>query len=413
MEKILRVIGKILLIMVIVAFVPIVFPKLLGYQSYNVISGSMEPTIPVGSIVYVKPVDFSEISEGDIISFEAGASVVTHRVESIDESQMLITTKGDANETADFTPVAYTNVLGKAEKYFPIMGNVAAFISEPVGKIVAIVMVLVGAILSSVGEKSKKKKADEDEPEKKKKSGLNPKIILFTGLVIVFGSVAGFLFIYMGYQKSNDLYNNLNEKYVNLSETNQQWYDMMDVDVSSLQAINPDVIGWLYVEGTDISYPILYSGDDDKYLRMTMDGESATAGSIFLEGYNLPNFADSHNVIYGHNMRNLSMFGSLKFYKTDDNYLQEHKYFQIITADKKYRYEIFSYFDTDAASWVYGVPYSDSDEFGDYISELLNHSYKDIEIGKDLTSKDKVTTLSTCSTSGRRFTVHGYLCETY
>ncbi|MBR5649263.1 class B sortase [Pseudobutyrivibrio sp.] len=412
MEKILRTIGTILIIIVIVAFVPIVFPKLIGYQSYNVISGSMEPTIPVGSIVYVKPVDFSEISEGDIISFESGASVVTHRVESIDKEQMLITTKGDANETADFSPVAYTNVLGRTEKYFPLMGNVASFISEPIGKIVAIVMVLVGAILSSAGDKSKNKKA-ADESDKKKKSGVNPKIILFTGLVIVFGSLAGFLFIYMGYQKSNSLYNNLNEKYVKISETNQQWYDMMDVDVSKLQAINPDVIGWLYVEGTDISYPILYSGDDDKYLRMTMDGDRATAGSIFLEGYNLPNFADSHNVIYGHNMRNLSMFGSLKFYKTEDNYLQDHKYFQIITADKKYRYEIFSYFDTDAASWVYGVPYSDSDEFGDYISELLKHSYDDIEIGKELSSKDKVTTLSTCSTSGRRFTVHGYLCETY
>ena len=79
----------------------------------------MEPTIPVGSIVYVKPVDFSEISEGDIISFESGASVVTHRVESIDKEQMLITTKGDANETVDFSPVAYTNVLGRTEKYFP------------------------------------------------------------------------------------------------------------------------------------------------------------------------------------------------------------------------------------------------------------------------------------------------------
>jgi sortase B len=173
------------------------------------------------------------------------------------------------------------------------------------------------------------------------------------------------------------------------------------------------VVGWIYVEGTDISYPIMYSGDDDKYLHATLDGKYAKAGSIFLEGVNSGDFSDSHSILYGHNMRNLTMFGSLKFYKSEEDYYEAHKYFQIITPESKMRYEICSYFDTDAGSWVYTVPYSESDEFDDYISQLLRHSYiKGESFTDEVDASDKIMTLSTCSTTGRRFTVHGVLEET-
>lgn len=390
------------MILVILACLPVALPKLVGIQSFNVISGSMEPSISVGSIVYVKSVDASEIQKDDVIAFESGASVVTHRVVGILEDGSF-TTKGDANKVEDFKPVHFKDVIGKVEFHMPVFGYIAAWISEITGKIVAVMVLIVGLILSNAGEK---KSSDKDE-QVKSQGKINPKAILALGLVIVIGSTFGFLYIFMGYQKSNNLYNNVASKYSTTSSS-QNWEDMINVDVAALQKINPEVVGWIYVEGTDISYPIMYSGDDDKYLHSTLVGEYAKAGSIFLEGYNLPDFSDSHNIIYGHNMRNLSMFGSLKFYKSEENYLNDHKYFQVITADSKMRFEIFSYFDTEAASWVYAVPYSDSELFQDYISELKRHSYKNID-SKEVTSSDKVVTLSTCSSSGRRFTVHGVM----
>ena len=414
-SKILGFIGYIIIVILIIAATPLALPKLLGMQAYNVISGSMEPTLSVGSIVYVKPVNFIELQEGDVIAFNAGASVVTHRITNIDADDMLITTKGDANEGEDFTPVAYTNVIGKVVAYFPFIGNVAAMFSDTAGKIGAGLLLIIGVILSNAGEKKRKPAEDEEKSTKKTATGrINPKMILALGLVIVMGSLGGFMYIFMGYSKSNTLYASLNEEYVELVvEEESGWEDTVDVDIAALQQINPDVAGWLYIEGTDVSYPIMYSGDDEAYLRTTIDHEHATAGSIFLEGYNLPDFSDSHNIIYGHNMRNLSMFGTLKYYKSDENYINEHKYFQIITEDAKMRYEIFSYFDTEAASWVYAVPYSDSEEFGDYISELLKKSYMGQETDiPNVTSSDKVVTLSTCSTTGMRFTVHGVLVET-
>lgn len=411
-----KIIGNILIVLVILVCLPVAVPRIIGIQCYNVISGSMEPTISVGSIVYVKEADFADIAVGDIIAFEAGASVVTHRVEEIDSENQLFTTKGDANNTTDFTPVPYTNVIGKVMAHFPFVGNVAAWLSDTVGKIVAGMILLIGVVLTSFGEKKDSGAEAADASQKKKKSGFNPKILLFSGLIIIFGSIGGFAYIYLGYQKSIDLYSELNDEYVTESgesTENVEWYDMVDVDVAALQAINSDVIGWIYVEGTDISYPILYSGDDEKYLRRTMDGQSATAGSIFLEGYNLPDFSDSHSILYGHNMRNLTMFGTLKYYKSEDGYLDEHKYFQIITTEGKYRYEIFSYFDTEPASWVYAVPYCEGEEFESYIADLKSYSYEKIETENEVNSADKIITLSTCSAGEMRFTLHGYMSDTY
>ena len=402
--RILRVLGNLLIAIVLIIAIPIAIPKLFGLQEYNVISGSMEPTISVGSIVYVKGQNWNQLSEGDIIAFESGASVVTHRIKEMHNDTMTITTKGDANNVADFNDVDFSNVIGRVVAHFPVFGLIAAWLSETVGKIVAAMVLIVGAILSFVADKKETK-----DDVKSAKSKVNPKAVLLTGLVIVFGSLGGFLYIFMGYQKSNDLYDTVSVSYTQVEDVPTSWEDMMDVDFNALQQINPDVIGWIYIEGTDVSYPIMYSGDDEGYLRTTIDKQYATAGSIFLEGYNQPDFSDSHNIIYGHNMRNLSMFGTLKFYKTEDNYLDDHRYFQIITPEAKMRYEVFSYFDTEPASWVYAVPYSDSEEFNDYISELVNHSYEKINLDEKLTSKDQIVTLSTCSANEMRFTIHGAL----
>ena len=398
MKKLISVAGNCLIIIIIAVCLPLAVPRLLGFQEYNVISGSMEPSISVGSIVYVSQTSFDELKDGDVIAFEVGASVVTHRIVLKDETSQQITTKGDANENPDFMPVPYGNVKGKVVAHVPIIGYVAAWLSETVEKIIAFILLLVGVLLSNISQKTFKPS----------------KIVLALGLVLVFGSLGGFAYIYRGYQKSNDLYEAVETSYVK-KQTEEvlqvPWYEMMEVNVAALQKKYPDVAGWLYIEGTDISYPIMFSGDDDTYLRTTIDKKHATAGSIFLEGYNRSDFSDSHSIIYGHNMRNLSMFGKLKYYKSDDAFYEEHKYFQIITASEKMRFEIFSYFDTDPASWVYTVPYYDNQEFQDYIDELNSHSYIKTSEGAKVSSADKVVTLSTCSAQEMRFTVHGYLCD--
>jgi sortase B len=189
------------------------------------------------------------------------------------------------------------------------------------------------------------------------------------------------------------------------------WYEMASVDLAGIQAENSDVIGWLFFENEDLSYPILFSGDDDLYLHTAVDGTSAKAGSIFMEGANTPDFEDSHTIIYGHNMRNLSMFGKLKYYKAKDDYYGDHMYFQIITDDVIYRYQIFAYEDVSVDSFVYEIPFAPNADFASFIEKIYKASYRDT--GVVATENDKIVTLSTCSTEDHRFVVHAVRVDSH
>lgn len=190
------------------------------------------------------------------------------------------------------------------------------------------------------------------------------------------------------------------------------WNHMIRVNFKSLKERNPDVIGWIFFENENISYPILYSGDNVRYLRRTLDGKNASAGSIFLDGGNTPDFEDSRNVIYGHNMKNRSMFGKLKYYMQEKEYYEDHQYFQILSEGVVYRYRIFSYFDVEETETeMCRVDYTPEKEFSEFIGLLQSRSVRDtdIEVGQN----DKVVTLLTCYTPGKRTLVNAVRVDSY
>lgn len=184
------------------------------------------------------------------------------------------------------------------------------------------------------------------------------------------------------------------------------WYHDIDVDFAGLKEQNKDIVGWIYFEDEEsISYPLLYSGDD-YYLRRNYLKEEETAGSIYIDGNNSPDLDDAHTLIYGHNMRNLSMFGNLKFYKTEEDYFENHRYFQLITETGAYRYEIFAYKDVGTLTGgIYTTwKYVDAD-FKEFVENTIcQGSYVDADI--DVDDETHIVTLSTCSyDSDVRFTV--------
>ena len=184
------------------------------------------------------------------------------------------------------------------------------------------------------------------------------------------------------------------------------WYHDIDVDFAGLRNQNEDIVGWIYFEDKEsISYPLLYSGDD-YYLRRNYLKEEETAGSIYIDGNNSPDLDDAHTLIYGHNMRNLSMFGKLKFYKTEEDYFENHRYFQLITETGAYRYEIFAYKDVGTLTGgIYTTwKYVDDDFKGFVENTICQGSYVDANI--DVDDETHIVTLSTCSyDSVVRFTV--------
>lgn len=184
------------------------------------------------------------------------------------------------------------------------------------------------------------------------------------------------------------------------------WYHDIDVDFAGLRKQNEDIVGWIYFEDEEsISYPLLYSGDD-YYLRRNYLKEEETAGSIYIDGNNNPDLSNAHTLIYGHNMRNLSMFGKLKFYKTEEDYFENHRYFQLITETGAYRYKVFAYKDvTTLTGGIYTTWKYVDDDFRDFVENTIcQGSYVDADI--DVDDETHIVTLSTCSyDSDVRFTV--------
>ena len=141
-----------LVAVVVLAAVSLVLLRVMGYQVFNVVSGSMEPTYSVGDLIYVKSVDPDAVEVGDPITFVLNENLVvaTHRVIRIDAENRHFYTKGDANETADAAPVHFNNLIGIPQFCIPKLGYVSDFVQHPPGTYIAIgagLMLLVALFL--------------------------------------------------------------------------------------------------------------------------------------------------------------------------------------------------------------------------------------------------------------------------
>ena len=139
--------GTLAVAVIVMVAVSLVVMRLTGFRTFTVMSGSMEPELPVGSLIYVRPVDYSTLNVGDVISYVANdeKTVVTHRIVSIevdknDSDVWRFKTKGDTNSTADAGLVHYKNVLGTPMFVVPFIGYVAYNIQQPPGIYIALVV---------------------------------------------------------------------------------------------------------------------------------------------------------------------------------------------------------------------------------------------------------------------------------
>lgn len=156
--------GLVLLLLVVIICLPLTVPRFLGYELYAIVSGSMEPSIPVGSVVYAKEIVPDEIEPGDVVVFYGGHAsdtVITHRaVENHRDTQELLT-KGDANEGNDVLPIFYSNVIGKVELSIPLLGFLLPLITNISGKIYLAGILGAGVLFRILGSRLR----EQDEPE--------------------------------------------------------------------------------------------------------------------------------------------------------------------------------------------------------------------------------------------------------
>lgn len=188
----------------------------------------------------------------------------------------------------------------------------------------------------------------------------------------------------------------------------------LDVDFSSLKKENSDVVGWIYVPAVEISYPVVQGQDNTHYLHYTYEGTANSCGSIFLDADSSANMTDRNTFVYGHNMRNGSMFGSLKKFSKDPYLAEQYPYIYYYTADHAYKYKIFAYYITQVGSKTYFNFNADSqyDTYVEYVKEQSEYSKWD---DNNFTTRKNILTLSTCSGqhSKNRMIVHGVLVDEY
>lgn len=178
------------------------------------------------------------------------------------------------------------------------------------------------------------------------------------------------------------------------------------INFSELKRVSKDIQGWLTIPGTPVDYPVTQGRDNSFYLHHLPDGTFSYEGTLFTDKSCHKNLSDFNTVIYGHNMRSGSMFGSLDRYK-DPAYLKVHPFMFFVTPEKTYRIKIFAGFVTPAGSDVYSLNMRTRKEEWDFINKCIRRSCFDSEINP-LNIK-KIITLSTCdySFSGARFVLTG------
>ena len=179
------------------------------------------------------------------------------------------------------------------------------------------------------------------------------------------------------------------------------------LDLAALKKQNSDVIGWIYITDSKVNYPIVYYTDNDYYLYRNYLKQDNKGGSIFLETNCSPAFSDFNTVIYGHRMKNRSMFGSLVYYK-GIQYWSEHPNVYIVTESGVRKYVIFAAYEVPTDGTTYRLAFADDNEKQSFINYASKRSV--IKTGLKPTVADDIITLSTCSASGyeTRWVVQAY-----
>lgn len=176
------------------------------------------------------------------------------------------------------------------------------------------------------------------------------------------------------------------------------WLD--EIDHVALSGLNKDYSFWIYCPNSAIDYPVVQGSDNEYYLKRLFNGERNACGTLFVDYRNLPEFADPNTLIYGHHMRDGSMFKSLSYYK-EKEYFVSHPYFLIIAPEAIYLADVIAGYTTSANDHCYDIALSDKEDLQQFIEEALKKSDFDavFDAAVDIDEVDRLITLSTCAYS--------------
>ena len=176
--------------------------------------------------------------------------------------------------------------------------------------------------------------------------------------------------------------------------------ELLSLDLDALRLTNPDVVGWICIPDTGIDYPVVQGEDNAYYLENTWNREANSAGAIFMEANNSVSMKDFNTIIYGHNMRDRSMFSNLNKYQNRD-YLLTHPYAYVLTDNGVYRYNMCASYKASIHSITYAMQIKTERKRSELVNFIINYNQlQNMEIVPS--TSDRLLTLSTCSGVGQR-----------
>lgn len=257
---------------------------------------------------------------------------------------------------------------------------------------------------------------------KKKKPGILSTIILLAAIAVFAYSAFQLFQIFSEYAKGKSEYSKIQGLAIQTpkvtgkdeNEAKEEDLSAMKVDFDALKEINTDVVAWIrFQEPAEINYPVVQGSDNEEYLNRTFEANTNKLGTLFVDMDNKGDFSDRNTFIYGHNMKNGTMFARLMDYK-DQSFYEANPYFYIYTPDgKASKYQIFSAGVVLDVSDNYIRTYASDEEFLAYLDLAKRSSAYDtgVEVGVE----SKIISLSTCTnvTDEERFLVQGVKIEEF
>lgn len=221
---------------------------------------------------------------------------------------------------------------------------------------------------------------------------LNVITVCLVGIILVSGYKIGKTM--WDYQVAKSAYTNISEKTAKVDP--KQFTGV--VDWKALKKVNPDVQGWLYQKGTVINYPVVQGTDNDTYLHTRFDKQWSGGGTLFVDYRMEKGFKGFNSIIYGHHMKDGSMFRSIRGYTKEEGYYDKHKTLELATPHGNYHLVVFSAFITKATDEnTYKMTYDEAEKQA-YIDRAWEQSELLITRDSvDVTKDDRLVTLSTCA----------------
>lgn len=224
-------------------------------------------------------------------------------------------------------------------------------------------------------------------------------LITWLSLIFVLGIIISIIYIakwYLDNKENKEIENKLANAVIIEQESENKEYN---INFEELKAINSETIGWLKVNGTDIEYAVVKTKNNSYYLNHNFESKYNIAGWIFADYKNNFNGTDKNIVIYGHNRKDGSMFGTLKNILKEEWYSnEENLIIDFITEKEQAKYQVFSVYKIKNEDYYINTEFKEN-EFSTFIKTLKNRSIKDFEI--EITENDSILTLSTCADNNK------------